>query len=53
MYFMFAAFYVVLLVVFGVLTFRRRHMVLFILGFFLPVLWLVGALIPPSRPVRA
>jgi len=49
---MFGALYLVLLVVFGILTFRKRHMVLFILGFFFPLLWLIGALMPPNRAMR-
>ena len=42
------ALYVVLAVTLGVLTFRRGHLALFIVGFFLPFCWLVGAVIPPA-----
>jgi hypothetical protein len=38
--------YVVLLVTLGVMTLRKRHIVLFILGIFFPLLWLIGAIMP-------
>ena len=38
----------------GVLTIKNGHIVLFILGFFLPLIWIVGAMIgkkaPPYQP---
>jgi hypothetical protein len=30
------------------ITFRKGHMVLGILGIFLPILWLIGAVLPPK-----
>jgi hypothetical protein len=42
--------YLVLLVVLGTLTLRKGHWVMFICGFFLPLFWLIGALIPPAQP---
>ncbi len=39
--------YLVLLVTLGIVTFRKRHYVLFAFGFLLPFLWLVGAAIKP------
>lgn len=39
--------YVVLLVVLGVTSLRKGHWIMFILGIFLPLFWLIGALIPP------
>ena len=44
--------YIVLIVTLGVMTLRKGHLVLFILGIFLPFLWLVGAILPP-RPRTA
>ena len=41
--------YLALLITAGVLTFRNRHMWLFFLGIFIPLLWLFGAIIPPKR----
>jgi hypothetical protein len=44
--------YLVLLVVFGVLTFRKGHWILGLIGFFFPVLWLIGAVLPDHRGGR-
>jgi hypothetical protein len=41
--------YLVLLVTLGVITIRKGHWVMFIIGFFLPLFWLIGALLPPVR----
>ena len=41
------ALYLVLLVTLGVVTFRKRHYVLFGLGIIFPILWLIGAVISP------
>jgi hypothetical protein len=48
MIFMMGALYLVLLVVFGTLTFRKRHFILFWVGIIFPVLWLIGAVIKPA-----
>jgi hypothetical protein len=40
--------YIVLLVTLGVMTLRKGHWVMFILGLFLPLFWLIGAVIPPT-----
>ncbi len=40
--------YVVLLVVLGIRTFKNKHYILFGLGFIIPVLWIVGAMLPPK-----
>jgi len=39
--------YLILLFTCGTRTFQRGHLVLGFLGILLPVLWLVGALLPP------
>jgi hypothetical protein len=41
--------YVVLLVTLGILTFRKGHWVLGLIGFLFPVLWLLGAVLPDHR----
>jgi hypothetical protein len=45
-----AILYIVLLVVLGVMCIRKGHWVLFVLGIFLPFLWIIGAVLPPVRP---
>ena len=40
--------YLVLLVTLGILTIRKGHWVMFILGIFLPLFWIIGALMPPE-----
>jgi hypothetical protein len=46
--------YLVLLVTLGILCLRKGHWVMFIIGFFIPLFWLIGAVIGPtasaSRP---
>jgi hypothetical protein len=44
--------YVVLLVTLGILTFRKGHWVLGLIGFLFPVLWLLGAVLPDRRHRR-
>jgi hypothetical protein len=41
-----AAIYLVLLIVLGVLSLRKGHWVMFIIGIFIPLFWLIGALLP-------
>ena len=38
--------YLVLLVVFAVLSFRKGHWVLGLLCFIFPILWIIGAILP-------
>jgi hypothetical protein len=40
--------YVLLLLVFGIRTYRNGHGTLFFMGLFFPLLWLVGAWMKPS-----
>ena len=44
-----AVLYLVLLFTLGFMTLRKGHWVMFILGIFLPLFWLIGALIPPAH----
>lgn len=45
----FAALYLVLLFTLAVLTFRKGHWVLGLIGIVFPVLWVIGALLPSRR----
>ncbi len=44
--------YLVLIVTLAVMSFRKGHWVLGLIGFIFPVLWLIGAILP-SRYRRA
>ncbi len=41
-----AVIYVVLLLTLGFFSLRKGHWVMFIIGIFFPLFWLIGALIP-------
>ena len=41
--------YIVLLVTLGLMALRKGHWVMFIVGIFLPIFWLIGALIGPTE----
>jgi hypothetical protein len=47
------ALYFVLMITLGVMTLRKGHWVMFIVGIFLPIFWLIGAIIPPRTPATA
>jgi hypothetical protein len=49
MYWLLAAIYVVLLLTLGILSVRKGHWVMFIIGIFIPLFWFIGALMPPKR----
>jgi thiamine transporter ThiT len=49
---LFGAIYLVLIVTIGVITFRKGHWVLGLIGFIFPILRLVGAILPPKRRYR-
>jgi hypothetical protein len=44
-----AVVYLVLLITLGVLSIRKGHWVMFLIGLFLPIFWLIGALLPRKR----
>jgi hypothetical protein len=48
----FGIIYFVLLVTLGLLSLRKGHWVMFVIGLFIPIFWLIGALLP-RRMVRA
>src|SRR5690348_8803335 len=45
-----AILYLVLLVAVGVSCLRKGHWVMFVAGIFMPLFWIIGAVIPPTRP---
>lgn len=44
--------YVVLFATVGLYTMRKGHTVLFVIGFLFPILWIVGAMLRPTRRVE-
>jgi hypothetical protein len=48
-----ALLYFVLLIVLGIKCLNKGHWVMFIFGIFLPLFWLIGAVIPPVQPKYA
>ena len=47
-----SAIYVVLFITLALLSFRKGHWVLGLVGFVFPVLWLLGAILPGRRRPR-
>lgn len=41
--------YVVLFVVLGLTSIKKGHWIMFIVGIFVPIFWIIGALMPPVR----
>jgi hypothetical protein len=48
-----AVLWIVLMITLGVMTIRKGHWVMFIIGIFLPLFWIIGALMPSRRPQPA
>jgi hypothetical protein len=46
MVFIFGVIYFVLLITLGIISIRKGHWVMFIIGIFFPLFWLIGALLP-------
>lgn len=44
-----AVIYFVLMITLGILSIRKGHWVMFLIGIFLPIFWLIGALLPEGR----
>jgi len=44
-----AVLYLVLVFTIALLTFRKGHWVLGLIGFIFPILWLIGAILPARR----
>lgn len=45
----FGILYFVLLVSLGVMSIRKGHWIMFIVGVFIPIFWFIGALMPSRR----
>jgi hypothetical protein len=43
------AVYVVLLITLGIISIRKGHWIMFLIGIFIPLFWIIGALLPPTR----
>jgi hypothetical protein len=43
-----AVVYVIVLVTLGITSIRKGHWVMFIAGIFIPLFWVIGALMPPT-----
>ena len=41
--------YAVLLITLGIMTIRKGHWVMFVVGIFFPLFWFIGAIVPPTR----
>ncbi|HWY90388.1 MAG TPA: hypothetical protein VNY31_06920 [Solirubrobacteraceae bacterium] len=46
----FGILYLVLLVVLGLTAIKKGHWIMFVIGIFIPIFWLIGALLPPTQP---
>jgi hypothetical protein len=42
--------YFILLVTLGIMSIRKGHWVMFIVGIFIPLFWIIGALMPARQP---
>jgi hypothetical protein len=47
-----ALLWVVLMITLGVTTLRKGHWVMFLLGIFLPIFWIFGAVMAPKRAAQ-
>ena len=45
--------YVACWIYFGLATFRKGHYLMFWIGFLIPILWIIGALIAPTQRAAA
>jgi hypothetical protein len=46
----FGVLYLILLVVLGLTAIKKGHWIMFVIGIFIPIFWLIGALLPPTQP---
>jgi hypothetical protein len=44
-----AVIYFVLMVTLGIISIRKGHWVMFLIGIFIPLFWIIGALLPSRR----
>jgi hypothetical protein len=50
--FIFGVIYLVLLITLGVISLRKGHWVMFIIGIFIPLFWIIGAIMPSRERLR-
>lgn len=48
-----AVLYVVLLITLGIVSIRKGHWIMFIVGIFVPLFWVIGGLMPPTAAAQA
>jgi hypothetical protein len=36
--------------VLGLTAIKKGHWIMFVIGIFIPIFWLIGALLPPTQP---
>lgn len=41
--------YLVLLLVLGLTSIKKGHWIMFLIGIFIPIFWIIGALLPPVQ----
>jgi hypothetical protein len=46
----FGILYLVLLIALGLTAIKKGHWIMFLIGIFIPLFWLIGALMPPTEP---
>ena len=51
-YGLFVVIYIALLIVLGITSLRKGHWVMFIIGIFFPLFWIIGAVMPPTESAR-
>jgi hypothetical protein len=51
-YGLFVVLYIALLIVLGITSLRKGHWVMFIIGIFFPLFWIIGAVLPPTESAR-
>ena len=45
---LFGLLYAILLITLGIMSIRKGHWIMFIIGIFIPLFWIIGALMPPT-----
>ena len=52
MAFILSVIWFVLLITIGIISIRKGHWVMFLIGIFIPIFWLIGALMPSRERLR-
>ncbi|MBU3674042.1 MAG: hypothetical protein FGM34_03175 [Solirubrobacteraceae bacterium] len=51
-YGLFVVIYIALLIFLGVTSLRKGHWIMFVIGIFFPLFWIIGAILPPTESAR-